>query len=94
MMSGSGYVTGRVKSRGGFEITLGGSTFCAVCARLSFGVNTATPAAPIVLRALRREIMSLIFEFFLYGQDIVQAFEEHIDDARVEVLAFAVAQQL
>jgi hypothetical protein len=29
MMSGSGYVTGLAKSRGGFETTLGGSGFAA-----------------------------------------------------------------
>jgi hypothetical protein len=37
---------------------------------------------------------SFVFEFFLNLEDLFQAFEEHVDDARVEVLALAVAQQL
>src|SRR5918992_486880 len=55
MMSGSGYVTGREKSRGGFEMTLGGSAFCGDWPRASAGVKTA---APIVARASRREIIN------------------------------------
>ena len=65
--------------------------------RQVWDVNAATPAAlPILVKSFTtRKHPSTPFSSLylcLYRQDVFQAFEEHVDDARIEVLALAVAE--
>ena len=103
MMSGSGYVTGCEKSRGGFEMTLGGSAFLRRSAHAATLRGDAArharhhAALPILIKSLttrKHPVSDLLFVLvlLLYRKDFFQAFEEHVDDARIEVLPLAVAQ--